>query len=68
MRTDLPGWRTIIDEISNGVFKVILIDNDGRKAEIIDIEIINNADTSINNLVRNLFRIFDTILLFLRIL
>jgi hypothetical protein len=37
MRNDLPGWKTIIDEISNGVFKVTLVDNDGRKAEVIDI-------------------------------
>lgn len=32
----LPGWTTKIDEISNGVFKVTLIDKYGRKAEIID--------------------------------
>src|SRR6476620_8397284 len=32
----LPGWKTQIDEISNGVFKVTLIDSYGRKAEVVD--------------------------------
>ena len=32
----LPGWITKIEEISNGVFKVTLIDSFGRKAELID--------------------------------
>lgn len=32
----LPGWTSKIEEISNGVFKVTLIDSFGRKAEIID--------------------------------
>jgi DNA mismatch repair ATPase MutS len=34
--TSLPGWTTKIDETSNGVFKVTLTDNFGRKAEVID--------------------------------
>ncbi|MEJ5054631.1 hypothetical protein [Sphingobacterium sp. MYb382] len=32
----IPGWTINIDEISNGVFKVMLTDAYGRKAEIID--------------------------------
>lgn len=36
-KKSLPGWTINIDEISNGVFKVILMDNYGRKTETIDI-------------------------------
>ena len=32
----LPGWSTKIDEISNGVFNVVLTDQFGRKAEVTD--------------------------------
>ncbi len=32
----LPGWTTTIDEVSNGVYKVALIDKYGRKAVRID--------------------------------
>ena len=37
MRTDLPGWTTKIDEVSNGVIMVTLQGSFGRKAEITDI-------------------------------
>ena len=37
MKKDLlPGWTLEVDEISNGVFKVILKNALGHKAEIID--------------------------------
>lgn len=36
MRIDLPNWTTNVEEVSNGVFKVTLIDKFGRKAETID--------------------------------
>jgi len=36
MRIDLPGWDTKINEISNGVFKVMLTDKFGRTAEVVD--------------------------------
>ena len=32
----LPGWTTTIEEISNGVFRVMLTDEFGRKAEAVD--------------------------------
>ncbi len=47
MRKDLPRWKTNIDEISNGVFKVTLTDADGRKAEIID----NATDETIDKAI-----------------
>lgn len=47
MRIDLPGWKTTIDEVSNGVFKVTLIDNEGRKAEIVD----NATNETINKAI-----------------
>lgn len=53
MRIDLPGWKTNIDEISNGVFKVTLIDTDGRKAEIID----NATDETIEQAIGYAFDI-----------
>lgn len=35
-KISIPGWKTEIDEISQGIFKVTLTDAFGRKAEIID--------------------------------
>ncbi len=35
-KKSMPGWTININEISNGVFKVTLTDDYGRKAEIID--------------------------------
>lgn len=32
----LTGWTTKFDEIYNGFFKVTLVDNYGRKAEVIE--------------------------------
>lgn len=53
MRKDLPGWKTNIDEISNGVFKITLTDKDGRKAEIID----NATDETIDKAIGYAFDI-----------
>ena len=36
MKNNIPGWTIHIDEISNGAFKVTLIDSFGRKAEVVD--------------------------------
>lgn len=44
MKNNIPGWTISIDEISNGVFKVTLTDNFGRKAEIVDVD----AETTID--------------------
>ena len=44
MKNNIPGWTICIDEISNGVFKVTLTDNFGRKAEIVDVA----AETTID--------------------
>lgn len=49
----LPGWTTKIDEISNGVFKVTLVDNYGRKAEVID----NATDETIDRTLSDAFNI-----------
>jgi len=49
----LPGWTTTIHEISNGVFKVTLVDNDGRKAEVID----NATDETIDRTLSDAFDI-----------
>jgi len=49
----IPGWTTNIDEISNGVFKVILTDAYGRKAEIVD----NATDETIERTIANAFDI-----------
>jgi hypothetical protein len=49
----LPGWTTKIDEISNGVFKVTLTDNYGRKAEVID----NATDETIDRTLSDAFDI-----------
>jgi len=35
IQKSLPGWTTKINEISNGVFKVTLVDSYGRKAEVV---------------------------------
>lgn len=36
-KKSIPGWTINIDEVSNGVFKVTMTDDYGRKAEIIDL-------------------------------
>ena len=51
--TSLPGWTTKIEEISNGVLKVTLTDNYGRKTEVID----NATDETINKAFNNAFEI-----------
>jgi hypothetical protein len=49
----LPGWSTKIDEISNGVFKVVLSDKFGRKAEVTD----NATDETIERAINDAFEI-----------
>lgn len=44
----LPGWTTKIDEVSNGVFKVTLVDKYGRKAEVIDIATDETIDRTLS--------------------
>lgn len=52
-KNSIPGWQTHIDEILNGVFKVIVTDANGRKAEIID----NATDETIERAVGYAFDI-----------
>lgn len=49
----LPGWSTKIDEISNGVFKVVLTDQFGRKAEVTD----NATNETIERTINDAFEI-----------
>ena len=49
----IPGWTTNIEEISNGVFRVILTDKYGRKAEVID----NASDETIERAISDAFDI-----------
>ena len=49
----IPGWAINIDEISNGVFKVTLTDDYGRKTEIID----NATDETIERAIADAFDI-----------
>ena len=49
----IPGWTTNIEEISNGVFRVILADEYGRKAEVID----NASDETIERAISDAFDI-----------
>jgi len=49
----IPGWTTNIEEISNGVFRVILTDEYGRKAEVID----NASDETIERAISDAFDI-----------
>ncbi|MBK7290996.1 MAG: hypothetical protein KBF82_14335 [Chitinophagaceae bacterium] len=51
MRTDLPNWTTTIDEISNGIFKVTLVDKFGRKVETID----NATDDTVKRTIADAF-------------
>jgi hypothetical protein len=52
-KKSIPGWTINIDEISNGVFKVTLIDAYGRKAEIVD----NATDETIERAIGGAFDI-----------
>ena len=49
----LPGWSTKIDEISNGVFNVVLTDQFGRKAEVTD----NATNETIKKAINDAFEI-----------
>jgi hypothetical protein len=49
----LPGWSTQIDEISNGVLKVVLTDQFGRKAEVTD----NATNETIERAINDAFEI-----------
>ncbi|HXH99170.1 MAG TPA: hypothetical protein VNI52_02795 [Sphingobacteriaceae bacterium] len=51
--TSLPGWSTKIDEVSNGVFNVVLTDQFGRKAEVTD----NATNETIEKAINNAFEI-----------
>lgn len=52
-KKSIPGWTISIDEISNGVFKVTLLDAYGRKAEIVD----NATDETIERAISDAFDI-----------
>ncbi len=52
-KKSIPGWTINIEEISNGVFKVTLVDAYARKAEIID----NATDETIERAISDAFDI-----------
>ncbi len=52
-KKSIPGWTINIDEISNGIFKVTMTDDYGRKAEIID----NTTDETIERAISDAFDI-----------
>lgn len=45
----LPGWSIKIDETSHGVFKVVLTDQFGRKAEVTDNATNETIERAIND-------------------
>ena len=49
----IPGWTSNIEEISNGVFKVTLTDEYGRKTEVID----NATEETIERAISDAFDI-----------
>ncbi|KAA5544855.1 hypothetical protein [Adhaeribacter rhizoryzae] len=49
----LPGWTTKVEEVANGVFKIKLTKNFGRKAEIVD----NATDETIDKTLSYAFDI-----------
>ncbi len=50
-RSSIPGWTMFIDEISNGVYKVTLKNNNGNVVEITDLEL----DTTIERAIEGAF-------------